>query len=119
MALTSAVAGLWGGGISAGANLLGGFFAARAQAKAQREALAFQKRLAQNDFANTEVTRHANYDQWAARERRIGSIGEMLGWGAREIPAYVGGVNPYFETDGRPTVPLRSRPMAGSVGSYL
>lgn len=113
--------GPWGAVAGAGIGLIGQIFGARSQAKATREALDFQKQQAQNSYLNNEVARRANYDQWAARSRRIGSIGEALGYGAREIPAYVAGVNPYYQTDGRPIGMARpglTRP-PGAVSSYL
>jgi hypothetical protein len=64
--------------------------AADVQGKAAADALAFQKEQAARDQANAEVTRHANYDQWASRESRLGNtLGAMLGLGPRDIPAYV------------------------------
>lgn len=68
--------------------------AAAAQQKSTAEALAFQKSQAENAYQNNETTRHANYDQWAAHEARMGSVGEMLGLKPRVIPAYVPGVDP-------------------------
>ena len=74
--------------------------ASNAQAKAQTEAAnnaeRFARQQAQNAYQNDEATRRANYEQWVARERRLGSIGASLGYGNREIPAYVPGVDPRF-----------------------
>lgn len=63
--------------------------AAKLQAQAAAQALAFQREQARLDQARFEATQRANYDQWAAREKRLGTLGEMLGVGRREIPAYV------------------------------
>lgn len=70
-----------------------------ASTKASEEALAFQREEAKRDQAkfeatnainqaNWEAAQHGNYDMYAARERRIGTVGEMMGLPAREIPAY-------------------------------
>lgn len=63
--------------------------AADAQAKSTAEALAFEKEQAARDYGMQESNRHANYDQWAAGQHRLGTIGEMVGLGPREIPGYV------------------------------
>lgn len=52
-------------------------------------ALAFQQKQADLDRLTAETNRHADYDQWAAQQRRIGSIGELVGLGPRDIPGYV------------------------------
>lgn len=57
--------------------------------KASADALAFTKGEADRSFRSSEASRRGNYDWDAARERRIGSIGEMVGLGPREIPNYV------------------------------
>lgn len=122
--------GPWGTVIGAGFDLFGTLFGANKQAESSRyaadissrdnaAALAFMKRQAQNAYANSEAARRANYEQWAARERRLGSVGRLLGWGPREIPAYVPGVDPRF-VDPRSANPqftdYREHP---SVGAYL
>lgn len=70
--------------------------AADLQSKAAADALAFQKQAAENDFKNQELTRQANYNQWAAREQRLSSFGQMLGLGPRDIPAYVASQDPAY-----------------------
>lgn len=70
--------------------------AAEINAKSAAEALAFSKAQAQNEYLNSEVARRGNYDQWAAGQRRLGTLGQMMGLGDREIPAYVAGVDPNF-----------------------
>lgn len=62
--------------------------AADLQSNASQQALTFQRDQSLKDQANFESTQHANYDQWAAREGRIGQLGELIGMGPRNIPAY-------------------------------
>lgn len=73
---------------------------AAANAKAAADALAFSKSSAENGFQNNEVARAGNYDQWAAAQRRIGSVAKLLGFGDREIPAYRPGVDPHYDGGG-------------------
>lgn len=106
----------WGTIIGAGTQLFGNLFAAHEQtsaadraaqiqadaakysadlmAKANADALAFQRGQAENAFQNNEASRRGNYQTDAARQRRLGFIGEEVGLGPREIPAYVPGVDP-------------------------
>lgn len=63
--------------------------AAQLQAQGTDKALAFEREQAARDQANYEAAQRGNYDLNAARERRLGSLGAMLGFGGREIPAYV------------------------------
>lgn len=63
--------------------------AADVQGQGAAAALQFQKEQAARDQAQFETTQHANYDQWAAREGRLGALGEMIGMGSRNIPGYV------------------------------
>lgn len=81
--------------VGAGASLYGANKAASGanhaadlQSRASQDALAFQRGESTRDQANFEATQHANYDQWAAREGRIGQLGDLLGMGPRQIPAY-------------------------------
>ena len=62
---------------------------AELQAQSTREALDFQKAEAAKARQDAEVTRRANYDQWAAQQRRLGTLGQLLGLAPPEIPAYV------------------------------
>lgn len=71
-------------------------YAADLQSKATAEALAFSKQQGENAFQNSEAARHGNYDMYAAAQRRLGSLGSLIGAPAREIPAYVPGVDPAF-----------------------
>jgi hypothetical protein len=63
--------------------------AAQLQAKAAANALAFQKQQAAQDFANAQTTAHANYDQWAAKQGRLSTLGQMVGLQPFNIPGYV------------------------------
>lgn len=75
-------------------------YSADLTAKANADALKFQYGSAENAFQNSEAARQGNYGIFAARERRLGPIGEEVGLGPREIPAYVPGVDPGFGTMG-------------------
>jgi hypothetical protein len=88
----TAIAGIVGGGaaITAGAiNAHAAGNAADDQLKANEDAL--QAQQANQAYANqvAETNRRANYDQWAAREGQLSSVGQMLGLPARQIPDYV------------------------------
>ncbi len=63
--------------------------AAQIQSNSAAQALAFQQDQAKRDQATFEATQHANYNQWAAREGRMSSLGGLVGLGPRQIPAYV------------------------------
>lgn len=71
-------------------------YAADLAANANAQALNFSKANAENAFANSEVARAGNYDQWAAAQRRVGSVGKLLGFGDRAIPDYRPGVDPNY-----------------------
>ena len=71
-------------------------YAADRQAEAQQRQEQFLREQAQRNYEQEESVRRANYDQWAAREKRLGSIAERLGYGRRDVPAYVPSVNPGF-----------------------
>ncbi len=71
-------------------------YAADLQAQGAAQALAFTKGQAENAFQNSESARQGNYGQYAAAQRRLGSVGQLVGFGPREIPAYVPGVDPNF-----------------------
>lgn len=64
-------------------------YATDAQTKANDAALEYQRQQALHADQVAETDRHANYDQWAASQRRLQSVGDLLGAGPREIPAYV------------------------------
>lgn len=163
MAGTSGGGGIWGTLFSAGANLFGNLFGAHQQSNAADKAAqiaadaakygvdqqtaaaqraeAFERQQAENAYLNAEADRKGNYDQWAAGQRLHNSVRSALGYGAQDIPAYVGGVDPRFmdpgapaPTPGGPVAPppntgiagnaaavasTRGLPAPGSVASYL
>ena len=63
--------------------------AADVQAKSAADALAFQKQQAAMDQARAEAAQRGNYDQWAARQGRLSTLGQMVGMKPFQIPAYV------------------------------
>ncbi len=63
--------------------------AADVQAQSARDALAFQRQQAQQDFNNAQAASRGNYDQWAARQGRLSTLGQMVGQKPFVIPAYV------------------------------
>lgn len=65
-------------------------YAADQSTVSNREAAAYAERQAALDRQTAEVNRRGNYDQWRAREGRIGTLGELAGLSPRDIPAYVG-----------------------------
>lgn len=71
-------------------------YGADRQLEASREAERFARAQAQAAYQQAEADRRANYEQWASRERRLGSIAESLGYGRRDIPGYVPSVDPRF-----------------------
>src|SRR6185312_13089287 len=62
---------------------------AQAQQKSAADALAFQKQQAAQDLANAQAASRGNYDQWAARQGRLSTLGQMVGMSPFQIPAYV------------------------------
>lgn len=74
-------------------------------AAAEAAALAFQKSTGENAFQNSEVGRRTDYAWQAAREKRLGYLGDLLGMPAREIPAFIPGVDPHFDTGGGSSAP--------------
>lgn len=129
----------WGDVINTGLNLFGNLYGAHKQsqaanqaaelmaqaskyqadlqAKAQADAMLFQQRMAQNAFLNSEAARRGNYGIFGARERRLGTIGEEVGLGPREIPDYVPGVDPGFPgAPGAPGAPGTDRAGAAAGG---
>lgn len=85
---------------AAAATTAGAKYSADLTAKANADALKFQYANAENAYQNNEASRQGNYGLFAARERRLGPIGEEVGMAPREIPAYVPGVDPGFGTMG-------------------
>lgn len=81
-------------------------YAADQQKKAADEQLAYQRQQAENTFRQQEADRKANYDQWAARQTRLNSIGAALGYGAgTTIPAYVPMTDPNYTAGTTPLPP--------------
>lgn len=76
--------------------------AARIQDEASKRAEAFARSQSENEFRNAEVARRGNYDIDAARQRRLSTLGGMIGMGPREIPAYVPGVDPGYDGTSAP-----------------
>lgn len=60
--------------------------AADLQSKAAEDALAFQKQQAQIELQNQANAQLASYDQYAARQRALSTLGQEVGLPAREIP---------------------------------
>ena len=86
--------------------------AADLQTQSAKDALDFQKQQAAQDLVTHNATAKGNYDQWAARERRISSLGSALGMAPRDIP----GFQPTPGADGAPTgggPPAQGGPPAG------
>lgn len=79
--------------------------AAQLQKESSDAALGFTKQQALYGAQSAETDRSANYQQWAAKERRLGSIGEMVGLGQRDIPSYVPSPTPNFDTPTPPPGP--------------
>lgn len=73
-------------------------------AKANDDALKFQKQQADVDARNQELARKANYDQWAAREARLSSFGQMVGLPSRDIPGYVPSAPQDYTGQSAPTI---------------
>ncbi len=92
-------------------------YAADLQAQGAAQALAFTKGQAENAFQNSESARQGNYGQYAAAQRRLGSVGQLVGFGPREIPAYVPGVDPTMRTRSGREAPARSPPPASASTS--
>ncbi len=63
--------------------------AADVQKQSADAALAFQKQQAAQDLANAQAAQRGNYDQWAAKQGRLSTLGQMVGMKAFQIPAYV------------------------------
>lgn len=120
-AATTAAWGAIGAGVSAGTSLIGAHmqagaaedaahlqvdaskYAADKQDAAAQRAEAWQRQQAEAQWQQQETDRKANYDQWAAKRRNIGSIGKFLGLGSGgDIPAYVPSVDPRLTAPGAP-----------------
>ncbi len=67
-----------------------------AQTKSNEETLAFQKQQAENDYRNQEITRKANYDQYATGQNRLKFLDSAVGLPERQVPDYVASQDPNF-----------------------
>lgn len=89
-------------------------------AKSNADALAFNKSTAENAFQNNEVGRQTTYGQWAAKEGRLGYLGDLMGLPARQIPSYIPGVDPHFDgsTSGAPPAPAANyNPLMAAINA--
>ncbi len=86
-----------------------------AQTKATEAALAFQRQQAEAAYQASDAASRGNYGQWAARERRLGDVGALIGAKPREIPDYVQQPDPMLNGGGTPGAPSP----APSVGQVL
>lgn len=86
--VSSAVIGSRAAGSAAKKETEAATHAADVAAQSNREALDFQKQQAKQELARAEAAQHANYDQWAARQRRLSNLSVLTGAGTMEIPDY-------------------------------
>jgi hypothetical protein len=96
-------------------------YAADKQAQATQQALDFQKAEAAKARLDAETTRKANYDQWAAQQRRLGTLGQLLGLPSPEIPGYVpldGTLGAAVPPKASPTAPAASGTPTVPNGDY-
>lgn len=63
--------------------------AADVQGVSTQQALDFQKQQAAQDLASAQAASLGNYQQWAAKEGRMSSLGQSVGLAPFQIPAYV------------------------------
>ena len=116
LGIGAAVAGVAGAKISSDASTKAANIAATsttnasaAQTKANEETLAFQKQQAENDYKNQEITRQANYNQYATGQTRLQGLDSAVGLAPRQVPAYVASQDPNY------TGTSSSTPSAGQV----
>lgn len=62
--------------------------AAQIQAQSAAQALEFDKQQAALSAEQQAAAQFGNYQQWAAQQQRVGGLGQLLGLGPRQIPAY-------------------------------
>ncbi len=74
--------------------------AATLQKQSTDDALSFSRQQAETDWQNQELVRRANYDQTAAKNARLGTLGNMLGLPPPSMPDYVASVDPRYTTAG-------------------
>lgn len=80
------------------------------------ETLAFQKQQAEASFQASQVASKGNYDQWAAAQHRLSSVGEMIGMGPREIPGFVSQPDPFSS---QATAPNSAQTMPGGTSQQM
>ncbi len=85
------------------------------QKQSNDEALAFTKSQAEADYQNQEIARRANYDQTAAKQARLGTLGNMLGLPPPTMPDYVPSVDPRYTTAGSAPAPGSGAAPAGGT----
>lgn len=111
---TAAIIGAIAAGTSAGASIYAANkstdaanTAATDQLQATNEGTALQAQNLDYQAAQNEINRQANYQQYAAREAKLGTIGQMLGFGPGygATPAYVPGIVPTFNVPGVTNTP--------------
>jgi hypothetical protein len=90
--------------------------AAQLASQSNQAALDFAKQQAEADWRNSETANRANYEQNAARERRLGTLGGLIGRGPREIPDYVASQDPNFTGGGQPGGAPGGAPAGGGGG---
>lgn len=92
----SAAAGIYGANKQAGAaedaaqlQTQAANHGADVQKQSADAALAFQKQQSAQDLANAQAASRGNYDQWAAKQGRLSTLGQMVGLKPFQIPNYV------------------------------
>ena len=63
--------------------------AADVQAQSAANTLAFQQQQAQQARVDANTAAQANYNQWAAKEGRLSTLGQQIGMQPFQVPAYV------------------------------
>lgn len=66
------------------------------QKQSSDDTLAFTRQQAQNDYRNQEITRRANYDQYAASQNRLKFLDSEVGLPERQVQDYVASQDPNF-----------------------
>lgn len=92
-----------------------------AQTAASQAAEKFAREQGEYAYQASETANKANYGQYLAREHRLQSVGDLLGAGPRETPAYVPQPDPnYTSTNTPPTVNQALKTSgSGSASAYL
>lgn len=87
--------------------------------KGTADTIAFEKEKAAQDLQMANATSHANYDQWAAREGRMSSLGEMIGLPKRNVPAFqpIPGATSSVATTGAAATPTTAAATTATPGT--